>query len=134
MDETTWEDLDKEYWKKIGGCNYYPQFINKTGNIGCVVPDNGSYKAKLTHFKKNYYFYNPNEDKCWDWLYARRIELLYGLNLTELDIKKYIKRNNIKMKDNGRFFLEIVINKVRTCKTFDTYEEAEDYVKILISK
>ena len=24
------------------------QSVNKTINIGCVVPDNGSYKAKLT--------------------------------------------------------------------------------------
>ena len=30
------EDLDKEYWKKISGNNYYTQPINKTGNIGYV--------------------------------------------------------------------------------------------------
>tara|TARA_B100001175_G_scaffold285668_1_gene266867 strand:- start:616 stop:1266 length:651 start_codon:yes stop_codon:yes gene_type:complete len=216
MDETTWEDLDKEYWKKIEGYNYYVstegrvrnkdglimkqhinkngyyrvylynkkhytflvsrlvakafipnlnnlpevhhknknkldnricnlmwvttlencQSINKTVNIGCVVPDNGSYKAKITIYKKKYYFYNTNEDKCWDWLYARRIEIEYGLNLTELDITKYRKRGlgTIKPTNNGRVSLDIVINKVRTCKTFDTYEEAEDYVKILKSK
>ena len=112
------------------------QSINKTVNIGCVVPDNGSYKAKITIYGEIYYFCNPNEDKCWDWLYARQIELEYGLNLTELDIKKYRKRGlgTIKHTNNGRFSLDIIINKVRTCKTFDTYEEAEDYIKILKSK
>jgi len=116
---------------------YNNQSINKTVNIGYVYQrPNGGWQAKLTYYKQQYQFSNPNEDKCCDWLNARRIELKYGLNLTEIDIKKHRKQGNgnIKIISNGRFYLDIRINKVRTCKTFDTYEEAEDYVKILKSK
>ena len=112
------------------------QSKNKTVNIGCVVPDNGSYKAKVTIYGKPYYFYNTDEDKCWDWLNKRRFEIENDLEVTELNIKTYRERGtgSIFTTNNGKSKLDIVINKVRTCKTFDTYAEAEAYIEILKSK
>jgi hypothetical protein len=64
---------------------YNNQSINTIKNIGYVYQrPTGNWQAKITYYKQKYQFSNPNEDKCIDWLYARRIEIKYGLNLTEV--------------------------------------------------
>ena len=65
------------------------QSVNKTINIGCVSKNGkNGFQAQVRINGTRYYFSNVNEDKCLDWLYARRIEIKNELNLTELDIKK----------------------------------------------
>ena len=115
------------------------QSKNKTVNIGCVssyVTKGIKYsKAKITIYGKQYTFDDKNEDKCQDWLNRRRFEIVNDLEVTELNIKTRKKgTGNIRLTNNGKSKLEIVINKVRTCKTFDTYAEAEAYIEILKSK
>ena len=103
------------------------QSINTIKNIGCVVKrcDANGWQAKLIYFEKPYQFSNPNEDKCWDWLYARRVELLNGLQLTELDNKTRKKgTGTICLRDSGRYRARIK----KKSQTFDTYEEAEEWL------
>tara|TARA_Y100001970_G_C13870750_1_gene668878 strand:+ start:115 stop:744 length:630 start_codon:yes stop_codon:yes gene_type:complete len=107
---------------------YNTQSINTIKNIGCVIKRNNSngWQAKLVYFENLYQFSNPNEDKCWDWLYARRIELEYGLNLTELDNKTRKKgTGTICLRDSGRYRARIKKNS----KTFDSYEDAEKWLE-----
>ena len=60
------------------------QSKNKTINLGGVCKDHNSFRARFIYYGNNYNFHNSCEDKCWDWLYARRIEIKYGLKLTEV--------------------------------------------------
>jgi len=96
------------------------QSVNKTINIGCVSKNGTKYQ-----------FCNVNEDKCWDWLNARRFELENGLELTDLDIKKNRKKGtgSIVTTSGGRFNATIRKNNKRYCKTFDTNEDAEKWLE-----
>ena len=107
------------------------QSINKTINIGCVSKNAGGFQAKIIINGNKYQFCNLNEDKCWDWLYARRIELEYGLNLTELDVKQYRKRGtgSINPTKDGRFTAARKKNNIKHSKTFDNYEDAEKWIE-----
>jgi hypothetical protein len=107
------------------------QSVNKTVNIGCVCKDHYTFQAKLIINGIPYTFSNVNEDKCWDWLYARRIELEYNLNLTELDIRQCRKKGTgtIATTPNGRFIARITKNNKRYSKTFDTNENAEKWLE-----
>jgi len=96
------------------------QSVNKTINIGCVSKNGTKYQ-----------FCNVNEDKCWDWLNARRYEIENGLELTDLDIKKNRKKGtgSIVTTSGGRFNATIRKNNKRYCKTFDTNEDAEKWLE-----
>tara|TARA_B100000780_G_scaffold133187_1_gene93407 strand:- start:1768 stop:2406 length:639 start_codon:yes stop_codon:yes gene_type:complete len=107
------------------------QSVNKTINIGCVYKSGNSFVAQLKIYGTKYKFCNVNEDKCWDWLYARRIELENKLNLTELDIKQYRKRGTgtIATTPSGTFQAKIRKNNKICTKTFDTNEDAEKWLE-----
>ncbi|AET72909.1 hypothetical protein PGAG_00019 [Phaeocystis globosa virus 12T] len=107
------------------------QSVNKTINIGGVYKINNSFRAQVIIYGTKYQFCNLNEDKCWGWLNARRIELENGLELTDLDIKQYRKRGtgNIRTTPSGRFQASIKKNNKRYCKTFDTNEDAEKWLE-----
>ena len=106
------------------------QSINKTVNIGCVVKNADGFQSRITILGKKYQFCNLDEDKCWDWIYARRIELLYNLDLTELDIKTYRKRGtgSIKLLMNGTYTASRKKNNIINRQRFDTYQEAENWI------
>lgn len=107
------------------------QSINKNINIGCVTENANGFQSKIIINSNKYQFSNLNEDKCWDWLYARRIDLEYGLKLTELDIAKYRKKGNgsIKLRIDGRFTAIRKKNNIIYKETFDTHEEAEKWIE-----
>ena len=96
------------------------QSVNKTINIGCVSKNGTKYQ-----------FCNVNEDKCWDWLNARRFELENGLELTDLDDKQYRKRGTgtIATTPSGTFQAKIRKNNKICTKTFDTNEDAEKWLE-----
>jgi len=96
------------------------QSVNKTINIGCVSKNGTKYQ-----------FCNVNEDKCWDWLNARRFELENGLELTDLDDKQYRKRGTgtIATTPSGTFRATIKKNKIAYSETFDTNEDAEKWLE-----
>jgi len=99
------------------------QSVNKTINIGCVSKNGTKYQ-----------FCNVNEDKCWDWLNARRFELENGLELTDLDDKQYRKRGTgtIATTPSGTFRATIKKNKIAYSETFDTNEDAEKWLESLM--
>jgi len=107
------------------------QSVNKTINIGCVSKTGNTFKAQLKSNGIKYNFCNVNEDKCWDWLNARRYEIENGLELTDLDIKKNRKKGtgSIVTTSGGRFNATIRKNNKRYCKTFDTNEDAEKWLE-----
>ena len=107
------------------------QSINKTINVGCVTENANGFQSKIVINGNKYQFCNLNEDKCWDWIFARRIELEYGLNLTELDITKFRKRGtgSIKPRTDGRFTAARKKNSITHRETFDTYEDAEKWIE-----
>ena len=111
------------------------QSVNKNVNIGCIFQrPSGDWQSRFTYYKKNYQFSNPNEDKCQDWLNARRIELENNLQLTELDLSKKVRKKGTGSiySKNNRFVADIKINGSRNCKPFDSYEEANDYIENLL--
>ena len=91
-------------------------------------PKSNSISARVSYKGKTYSFTNPNEDKCQDWLNARYVEIINGLNLTEIDVRK---------KGNGSIYLtkyktyraEIMIKGKLFGKTFKTREEGERYIE-----
>jgi len=107
------------------------QSVNKTVNIGCVCKRGNSFIALVTINGIRYNFCNVNEDKCLNWLNARRIELENGLELTDLDIKQNRRRGTgtIATTPSGRFQASINKNNKRHNKTFDTNEDAEKWLE-----
>jgi len=107
------------------------QSVNKTINIGCVSKTGNTFKAQLKSNGIKYNFCNVNEDKCWDWLNARRFELENGLELTDLDDKQYRKRGTgtIATTPSGTFQAKIRKNNKICTKTFDTNEDAEKWLE-----
>ena len=107
------------------------QSVNKTVNIGCVSKNGNSFQARVIIYGILYTFSNVNEDKCWDWLNARRFELENKLELTHLDIKKIRKAGTgtIATRPSGRFQASINKNNKKYYKTFDTYQDAEEWIK-----
>jgi len=109
------------------------QSVNKTVNIGCVSKNGNTFQAIVRIYGTKYLFCNVNEDKCWDWLYARRIELENKLKLTELDIKQIRKAGTGSIiTREGRFRATIQKNKKRYSKTFDTNEDAEKWLETFV--
>ena len=110
------------------------QSVNKTVNIGCVSKRKYSFQAQLKIYGIAYQFCNVNEDKCWDWLNARRLELENGVELTDLDIKQNRKRGtgSIKTTPGGRFQAKISKNNIIYTKTFDTNEDAEKWLESFV--
>ena len=110
------------------------QSVNKTVNIGCVSKNRNRFRAQLKIYGIAYNFCNAHEDKCWDWLNARRYELENGLELTDLDIKKNRKQGtgSIVTISGGRFKAIIRKNKITYNKTFDTNEEAEKWLESFV--
>jgi hypothetical protein len=87
----------------------------------------GSFQARIEYKTKPYTFNNPNREKCQDWLNARYVEIMNGLNLTELDIRK--KGNgSIFVTKSKTFSAEIMIKGKLFRKTFKTREEGERYI------
>ena len=107
------------------------QSVNKTVNIGCVSKHKNTFEARVRIYGIAYQFCNVHEDKCWDWLYARRIELENKLKLTELDIKQNRRRGtgSISISLSGTFNATITKNKSTYNKTFDTNEDAEKWLE-----
>ena len=110
------------------------QSVNKTINIGCVSKNGNSFIAQLQIYGITYQLNNVNEDKCWDWLYARRIELENKLKLTELDIKQYRKAGTgtTRTTPSGTFSATIQKNNKKYNKNFDTNEEAEEWLESFV--
>ena len=110
------------------------QSVNKTVNIGCVRKSRNSFQAIVRIYGIAYNFCNAHEDKCWDWLNARRYELENGLELTDLDIRQYRKQGtgSIKTTPGGRFQAKISKNKITYSNTFDTNEEAEEWLESFV--
>ena len=91
-------------------------------------PKSKSITARITYKTKAYSFTNPNEDKCQDWLNARRIEIKYGLNLTEIDIRK--KGNgSIYLTKSKTYSAEITIKGKLFRKTVKTREEGQKFIE-----
>ena len=91
-------------------------------------PKRNSISARINYKTKTYSFTNPNEDKCQDWLNARYVEIMNGLNLTELDIRK--KGNgSIYLTKSKTYRAEIMIKGKLFRKTFKTREEGERYIE-----
>jgi hypothetical protein len=91
-------------------------------------PKSNSISARINYKTKTYSFTNPNEDKCQDWLNARYVEIMNGLNLTELDIRK--KGNgSIYLTKSKTYRAEIMIKGKLFGKTFKTREEGERYIE-----
>ena len=91
-------------------------------------PKSNSISARINYKTKTYSFTNPNEDKCQDWLNARYVEIMNGLNLTELDIRK--KGNgSIYLTKSKTYSAEIMIKGKLFRKTFKTREEGERFIE-----
>jgi hypothetical protein len=91
-------------------------------------PKSNSISARINYKTKTYSFTNPNEDKCQDWLNARYVEIMNGLNLTELYIRK--KGNgSIYLTKSKTYSAEIMIKGKLFRKTFKTREEGERYIE-----
>jgi len=108
------------------------QSVNKNVNIGGVEKrGKSSFQSWVTINGTKYTFCNLKEDKCWDWIYARRVELENRLELTELDIKQYRKRGTgtITTTRHGRFSATRKKDNINHGKTFDTYEDAEKWIE-----
>ena len=107
------------------------QSVNKNINIGCVIKKANTFQARVIIYGILYQFSNVNEDKCRDWLNARRIELENDIELTDLDIKQYRKKGtgSIKTTPSGTFCASIQKNNKKYNKTFDTNEDAEKWLE-----
>lgn len=88
----------------------------------------GSFQARLEYKTKSYSFNNPNREKCQDWLNARHVEIMNGLNLTEIDVRKKGK-GSIFLTKSKTFSAEIMIKGKLFRKTFKTREEGERYIE-----
>ena len=91
-------------------------------------PKSNSISARIQYKTKTYSFTNPNEDKCQDWLNARYIEIMNGLNLTELDIRKKGRGTIIKNTSAATYYACIRIDGTDYRGTFTTREEAQKYM------
>ena len=88
----------------------------------------GSFQARIEYKTIQYTFNNPNREKCQDWLNARYVEIMNGLNLTELDIRK--KGNgSIYLTKSKTYSAEIMIKGKLFRKTFKTREEGERFIE-----
>ncbi|AGM15384.1 HNH endonuclease [Phaeocystis globosa virus] len=107
------------------------QSVNKNVNIGCVYKCGKTFQARVKINGIRYQISNVNEDKCLNWLNARRYELENGLELTDLDIKQYRKRGtgSISISPSGTFNATISKNNKIYTKTFDTNEDAEKWLE-----
>tara|TARA_Y100001935_G_C17273544_1_gene493327 strand:+ start:572 stop:1414 length:843 start_codon:yes stop_codon:yes gene_type:complete len=91
-------------------------------------PKSNSISARINYKTKTYSFTNPNREKCQDWLNARYVEIMNGLNLTELDIRK--KGNgSIYLTKSKTYSAEIMIKGKLFRKTFKTREEGERFIE-----
>tara|TARA_Y100000389_G_scaffold200499_1_gene241095 strand:+ start:404 stop:1216 length:813 start_codon:yes stop_codon:yes gene_type:complete len=88
----------------------------------------GSFQARLEYKTKSYSFNNPNREKCQDWLNARYVEIINGLNLTEIDVRKK-GSGSIFLTKSKTFSAEIMIKGKLFRKTFKTREEGERYIE-----
>ena len=110
------------------------QSVNKNINIGGVSKHKNTFQAQVIIYGTKYRFCNADEDKCWDWLNARRFELENDLELTDLDIKQNRKKGtgSITTTPQGRFCARINKNNKRYCKNFDTNEDAEKWLESFV--
>lgn len=88
----------------------------------------GSFQARIEYKTNSYSFNNPNREKCQDWLNARHVEIMNGLNLTEIDVRKKGK-GSIFLTKSKTFSAEIMIKGKLFRKTFKTREEGERYIE-----
>lgn len=69
------------------------QSLNTRKKFGCIRPrPNDLFLAEVSILGVRYLFTSKDRENCEDWLNARKIETLYGLNLTEVERQSKDKR------------------------------------------
>ena len=69
------------------------QSLNTKKRFGCIRPrPNDLFLAEVSILGVRYLFTSKDRENCEDWLNARKIETLYGLNLTEVERQSKDKR------------------------------------------
>lgn len=105
------------------------QSLNTNKDFGCIRSHGkNSFIAEVSIQGTPYRFFNPNRDKCQDWINARKIEVENNLNLTELDIRKR-GRGNIRENTSAEtYYACIRIDGNDYTGTFRTREKAQKYM------
>ena len=74
---------------------YNTQSLNTNKDFGYIeTRSKNSFKARVSIQGTIYTFDSEDRDNCQDWLNARKIETLYGLNLTE--VERWSKDKRVK--------------------------------------
>jgi len=74
---------------------YNTQSLNTKKKFGCISPKpNDRFHAEVSIKGVRYMFGSKDRVNCQDWLNARKIETLYGLNLTE--VERWSKDKRVK--------------------------------------